>query len=307
MGQDPEAVLRLPRPEVHLSVDGVGVAAVDQPLDEGDDVGDMLRDLGIVGRRQDVQGPHVLEEGVDVELGKLERRLPCLRRPLDDHLLDVREVLHVGDPEAERLQVPAGGVEGDVRTGMSQVAVVVGRRPAHVHFHVAGRPRPDALKGLTRRPGHIGFDGPGCSSSGRPRNPLAGRRRNLFARPRCAGRCWADRSAEDRRLRKAEAVGSNPTRSTPATRSSPSQRRSRPTPKPFRIVSERGNSYFGSLEMTTLLTRGVWPAASLSRKLTYPEPTLKWTTAGSLPRSTTDFPDFRFIGIFRHADVPGTP
>src|SRR5207253_9689597 len=66
-----------------------------------------------------------------------------------------------------------------------------------------------------------------------------------------AGRCWADRSAEDRRLRKAEAVGSNPTRSTPATRSSPSQRRSRPTPKPFRIVSERGNSYVGSLEMTT--------------------------------------------------------
>src|SRR5439155_19464633 len=164
-----------------------------------------------------------------------------------------------------------------------------GRRPAYVHFHVAGRPRhkrvlaprprveqtkvhvaaashmPDALKGLTRRPGHIGFDGPGCSSSGRPRNPLAGRRRNLFARPRCAGRCWADRSAEDRRLRKAEAVGSNPTRSTPAFRSSPSQRRSRPTPMPFRIVSERGKSYVGSLEMTTLLTLGVWPAASLSR------------------------------------------
>src|SRR2546427_7096266 len=41
--------------------------------------------------------------------------------------------------------------------------------------------------------------------------------RNLFRAPGFVIVRWADRSAEDRRLRKAEAVGSNPTRSTPST------------------------------------------------------------------------------------------
>src|SRR2546422_8564268 len=50
-----------------------------------------------------------------------------------------------------------------------------------------------------------------------------------FVRRDLSSSCWADRSAEDRRLRKAEAVGSNPTRSTSPrpTRRSDRQRENR--------------------------------------------------------------------------------
>src|SRR2546425_9384037 len=57
-----------------------------------------------------------------------------------------------------------------------------------------------------------------------PPNPnrRAGRKNTsietYFVRRDLSSSCWADRSAEDRRLRKAEAVGSNPTRSTSTRR-----------------------------------------------------------------------------------------
>src|SRR5207247_7370317 len=43
--QDAERVLRLPRPEVHLAVDGIRVASIDEAGDQGGDLWDMLAHL----------------------------------------------------------------------------------------------------------------------------------------------------------------------------------------------------------------------------------------------------------------------
>src|SRR2546425_12989069 len=81
------------------------------------------------------------------------------------------------------------------------------------------------------------------------------------------------------------------------------------TPTAMRIGawSPKNLVYTFSFEMTTLFTRGASSAASCSRYVRYPDPTLKWTTEGFLSRSTIDLPNFRFIEILsRDIDFPGT-
>src|SRR5437016_5502391 len=55
MGEDPEGMFCFLRSEIDLAVDRVCVATVDEPLHEGDDLGDVLCDLRIMGRGLDVQ------------------------------------------------------------------------------------------------------------------------------------------------------------------------------------------------------------------------------------------------------------
>jgi len=79
------------------------------------------------------------------------------------------------------------------------------------------------------------------------------------------------------------------------------------TPTAMRIGawSPKNLVYTFSFEMTTLLTRGAWSAASCSRYVRYPDPTLKWTTEGFLSRSTIDLPNFRFIEVLSRNRLPG--
>src|SRR5439155_1253900 len=202
MGEDAEGMFRLLRPEVDLAVDRVCVAAVDEPLHEGDDLGDVLGDLRIMGRGLDVQGAHVTEERIDEELGEIEGRLPRFGSPADDHLFDVREVLHADDPVPQELEVPPCDVERDVRACMAEVAEVVRGGAADVHLHDArseGHERilpPRARVVQSKRHdgckrGHRARSIKALARGRRPsllRDTIRSIRRNLYAACRCARR-----------------------------------------------------------------------------------------------------------------------
>jgi len=193
--QDPERVLRFPRPEVDLPVHRIRVTAVDETGDQGRNLRNVLAHLRHVIRPPHVQGAHVVQERIDVILRVREGGLSGLFRPSDDDLLDVGEVLDVRDAVSQELEIPARRVEIDVRSGVAEVAVIVRRRAADVHLDDAGRERCKRL--LLSRPGVVQSEdhevaiaatgaallSPLPAESKRSREPRERKHRNLFRAP----------------------------------------------------------------------------------------------------------------------------
>jgi hypothetical protein len=123
--------------EPDVSVDGVGVAALHQHLDELDDLGHRGADPRRVRRLLEAEGGHVLVEARDEAVREIEGRLAALLGPLDDLVVDVREVADEGDVPAAVPEVAGEGVEGDHRPRVPDVAVVVDGHPTDVEADVA--------------------------------------------------------------------------------------------------------------------------------------------------------------------------
>ena len=124
--------------EVDIAARLVGEALVDERLDK------RLHRLDVVGRAGRVAGlPDREAFGVDLVFGDVplgdDRRVnPLFVRLADDLVVDVGEVLDIGDLISPVGQVPAEGVEDADRAGVAQVDEVVDGRPAGVDRNLSG-------------------------------------------------------------------------------------------------------------------------------------------------------------------------
>ena len=114
-------------------VAGVGEALGLQLLDQVDDLGDMLRRLGVDGRPLDAQRVRVRVVFLDEALAQLLDGGALLVGAADHLVIDVGEVLHEGDLIALVLQIAAKRVEDDRRARVADVNIVVDRRSAGVN------------------------------------------------------------------------------------------------------------------------------------------------------------------------------
>ena len=123
--------------EINVAPGLIGVALVDDALDEGDDVRHMLRDFGMHVGLQHVQGLGVLEIGGDIFFGQRKGVDAFLIGPVDDLVVHVGEVLHVGHVIAPPQEIAAHRVEDHQGTGVAQMDEVVHRGAAAVDAHFA--------------------------------------------------------------------------------------------------------------------------------------------------------------------------
>ena len=118
--------------EVQVVVDAVDRAERLQLADQVDDERDGLDGADVVVGRQDPQRGHVLAEELGLALRELDPVGPHLRRPLEQRVVDVGDVLDVGDAVAGVAPGTVEQVEADVGGGVTQVGRVVRRDPADV-------------------------------------------------------------------------------------------------------------------------------------------------------------------------------
>ncbi len=164
-----EAVLRIAADaEVDVAVHGVGVATLDESLDEGDDLRDVLGDQRVDRGRLDVQLPGVLVVQGDVPLRHLPEVHPLLAGAVDDLVVHVGEVLDVGHLVAQVLQVAADHVARHEGEHVPHVGLVLDGHAADVHAHLAGAQGLELAEGA----GHAVVD-----AEGHDRSPWPGRRR----------------------------------------------------------------------------------------------------------------------------------
>ena len=124
--------------EVDAAVDLVGVAFLDQALDGGDDVVDVVGRGGIGFRAFDAERVEVFEEGLGVAGGEGFARFAGLAAGADDLVLDVGQVHDVADDVAAVVEIPAQQVFEHERAQVADVGVVVDRGPAGVHADPGG-------------------------------------------------------------------------------------------------------------------------------------------------------------------------
>ena len=131
--------------EVDVALRLVGVALLDEGLDQADHGADLLGGLGAHGRVLDAGAAHVLDEGVGVLRGHLGGAAALLVGLLDDLVVDVGDVLDEGHLVAAPLEVAADDIEGDEGARVADVDAVVDGGTAHVHAHLAGLARGELL------------------------------------------------------------------------------------------------------------------------------------------------------------------
>jgi hypothetical protein len=88
--------------------------------------------------RQDAQRGRIFVHRLDEAAGQLAHRLAVLDGALDDLVVDVGDVADVLDLVARSLEPAVDDVEGHHHPGVTDVAVIVDRHPAHVHIDLAG-------------------------------------------------------------------------------------------------------------------------------------------------------------------------
>ena len=130
-------VLELERAVIHIAVHLVGIPLLDQGGDDVDDLLNVLGGLRMHGGRLDAERLRIDEVLLDILLRDLVGGNALLVGALDDLVVNVGEVLHKGDVVAAVLEVTAEHVEHDDRAGVADVDVVIHRRAAGVHAHLA--------------------------------------------------------------------------------------------------------------------------------------------------------------------------
>ena len=127
-----------PHPEEDVAPAGIGKTQVHQALDEVEDLGDMLRGLGLDLGRRYPQGGHVLLEGGDVALGHLFPGYALFLGPAQDLVVDVGKIAHPGDLETPAPQIAHQDLKGHTRAGMAQMDFIINRHPTGIEAHFSG-------------------------------------------------------------------------------------------------------------------------------------------------------------------------
>ena len=107
--------------------------ALDEALDERDHLGDLLRGARAHVGVHDPEAVHGVDERVSVERRDLGGRLALLVGALDDLVVDVGDVLDERHLVAAEGEVAARNVEGEKRTRIADVDVVVDGRATRIH------------------------------------------------------------------------------------------------------------------------------------------------------------------------------
>ena len=134
-------VLEFQRAVVHVAVDLIGVALIDERCDEVDDLLDVFGRLRVHGRLADAERVGVGEVFGDVFFRDFLARDALFVGALDDLVVHVGEVLHERHLVAAVLEIAAQHVEHDDRARVADVDEVIHRRTAGVHAHLAGLDR----------------------------------------------------------------------------------------------------------------------------------------------------------------------
>ena len=153
--------------EQHMAFRLIGVARLDQALDHGDHLGDMIGGAGFFIGIQRAQRRHVLVKG----LGGLFRQGVDGDRPFlgrgDDLVIDIGNISDIGDPGIGGFKQPVEHVEHHHRPGVADMGAVIDGGTAHIHAHVLGiegdeillRPRKGVIE-LYSHPGSFRNLGP---------------------------------------------------------------------------------------------------------------------------------------------------
>ncbi len=137
------------RPAIHVEVDvallgDVGISLLDQRLDHLDLIGDMATGPRADVRAHHAQRIHVLEIAAGVGFHDLHRQGLRLTGLFQDAILariqqmpHVGQVLHIEHVIAAPAQIAYHHIERNIRLGVAYVRVIVDRRAADVHVHLA--------------------------------------------------------------------------------------------------------------------------------------------------------------------------
>src|SRR5690606_19825968 len=138
--------------EVEVAVDVVDRPGGLQSLNQLDDHRDGLDGADEVLRRYHPQPRHVVGEQLRLLVGEIAPVLPGLDGALEQRVVDVGDVLDVGDREPGIVPGAIEHVEGDVGGGVTQVGCVVRRDTAHVHRRcgAGGRDPGTARRGVVQ-------------------------------------------------------------------------------------------------------------------------------------------------------------
>ena len=164
-----ELAVRRPRHHVEVDVAGavtrrVGVAALDQPLDERQHLRDVPGGQRLVGRRQHVEGVVRRRQRARHVVGEVEPGPALLGGLHQDLVVDVGDVADEGDlepavgqPAAQHVEVDRRADVADVRLPLHGEPADVDARPAllkgHERAHLAGHGvvEPDRHRSIVRR------------------------------------------------------------------------------------------------------------------------------------------------------------
>ncbi len=124
---------------VHVAVGRlVGQAVVLQPADHRQHLRHVFGGARLAVGALHAERVGIFVHGGDEAVGERADGLAVLDRALDDLVVDVGDVAHVGHVIPRRAQPALHHVEHHHHPRMPDVTVVVHRHPAHVHAHAAG-------------------------------------------------------------------------------------------------------------------------------------------------------------------------
>src|SRR5439155_220383 len=153
---------------VHVALDDVRHALVDEPFDQQAHVEDVARRARRDVRRTHPERGHLLVVGTRVLLGDLPGRAAFLGGARDDLVVDVGDVADVGDPVTEELQRAADHVERHGGARVAEMRMFVNRYPAF-RASVAARSRNTRLSASFQRGSDDGNSAPMSPSPAAPR------------------------------------------------------------------------------------------------------------------------------------------
>ena len=123
----------LPHPEIHIAAGRIRHPLLDQSTDQIQHLRDLFRRPRMHIRRSNPQLTPLTHERRNLPLRQLRDRDPLLRRPSDQLVVHIREVVDQSNPPTPPLQEPTQRVENDDRHRMTQMSIVIRRDPADIH------------------------------------------------------------------------------------------------------------------------------------------------------------------------------
>ena len=122
---------------VHVTIArAVGQALAFEPADEREHLGHIFSGAGLHGGGLNAQQADVLVHRGHHLVGELADGDAPLQRALDDLVVDVGDVAHVGNAVAAAFQPALHHVERHHHAGMANMAQVINGHAAHVHAHM---------------------------------------------------------------------------------------------------------------------------------------------------------------------------
>ena len=121
---------------IDVATGRVGLAIMDEFFNECNHFPDMFRSLRFYIRAINSQLIHVGIEFIDKPVGEFFRGGVLLIGPGYDLVIDIREITYICHFEITVFQITDDHVKGECRTGMADVAIIVGSNAADVEFYM---------------------------------------------------------------------------------------------------------------------------------------------------------------------------